>query len=101
MGVPADHFVVYAGDDVGNVERAGFAREVRMKQDLQQEIAEFLCQFFGVSRFNGIEDFVSLLDEVGPERGVSLLAVPGTATGGAEASLDSAQVFKKFADPPV
>ena len=94
--MPADHFVVNAGDDVGNVERAGFARQVGVEQDLQQEIAEFLGQILGASLFDGVEDFVGFFDQVGFEGRVGLLAVPGAAAGGAQAGLDGDQVFKEF-----
>ncbi len=51
-----------AGDDVGDVEGAGFASQIGVKQDLQQEIAEFLGHFVGASLFDGVEDFVGFLD---------------------------------------
>src|SRR5580704_19499904 len=94
----ADHLVMNAGDDVGNVECTGFSRQVGMKQDLQQEIAEFLRQVLRTSLFDGIEDFVGFLDQIGSECRGGLLAVPGTAARGAEAGLHSGQILEKFSN---
>src|SRR5579864_7867195 len=96
MRVPADHLVVNADDDVGDIERAGLACEVRMKQDLQQEIAKLLREFKRASLLNGVEDFVRFLDQVGPQRQVGLLAVPRAAAGSSQARLDGDEVFKQF-----
>ena len=82
----------------GNVERAGFAGHVRVKQDLQQQIAQFFRQILGASLFDCVENFVGLLDQVGSEGYVGLLAVPGAAAGGAQAGLDGDQIFKEIPD---
>src|SRR5579862_2111055 len=98
MRMPSDHFVVDADDDIGNVECAGFASHVRMEQDLEQEIAQFLRHFRCVCLLDCVEDFVGFLDKVSPKGEVGLLAVPGTAAGGAKSGLYGDQVFKEFAD---
>ena len=64
----------------------------------KQEVAEFFRQFLGASLFDGVENFIGFFDQVGSEGGVGLLAVPGTAAGGAQAGLDGHQVFEEFAD---
>src|ERR1700722_151932 len=96
--MPADHLVMDAYNDVANIERARFSRQAGMKQDLHQEIAEFLPQVLRTSLFDGIEDFVGFLDQIGSECRVGLLAVPGTAARGAEAGLHSGQILEKFSD---
>jgi hypothetical protein len=81
---------------VGNVECAGFARHVRMKQNLQQEIAKFLGQILRLAIFDGIKNFVGFFDEVCPECEMGLFPVPGAAAEGAQARLDAHQILEEI-----
>ena len=91
VGVAADHFVVNFADDVVDGEAALFGGDLRMEQDLEEEVAEFFGKFGVVAGVEGIEDFVGFFDEVGAEGGVRLFAIPGAATGGAEAGHDGSE----------
>ena len=83
--VAANQFVVDFANDVVDGEAALFGGDLRVEEDLEEEVAEFLGKLDVVARVQGIEDFVSFLDEIGAEGGMSLLAVPGTAAGSAQA----------------
>ena len=43
----AHHFRIDVLDDIGDVEPAGFGGEFGVKDDLQQQIAEFVGKFSG------------------------------------------------------
>ena len=98
VGVAADHLVVDSGDHVGNIEGAGFQGQIGVKQDLQQQVAEFFGQFAWIAFFQGVENLVSLLDQVGFQGCMGLLAVPGATTRGAQASLDVDQGFEEVSN---
>ncbi len=85
VGVAANHFVVDFADDVVDGEAALFGGDLRVEEDLEEEVAEFFCEFGVVAGVEGVEDFVGFFDEIGAKRGVGLFAVPGAAAGGAEA----------------
>jgi hypothetical protein len=59
-----------------------------MKDYLEEEIAHFFGEFRVVAGIQGVQDLVGFFEEIGAQRGVSLLAVPGTAVRRAEAFLD-------------
>jgi hypothetical protein len=88
VGVAANHFVVDFADDVVDGEAATFGGDLGVEEDLEEEVAEFFGEFGVVAGVESVEDFVGFFDEVGAEGGVGLLAVPGTAAGGAETGHD-------------
>lgn len=88
VGVPVDQFV---GDGTGNVvevETVGFAGELGVEDDLQQQVAEFLAQGGMVAGLDGVQDFVGFLDQIVAQRPVGLFAVPRATVGAAEALHD-------------
>jgi hypothetical protein len=88
VGMAADHFVVDFADDVVDGEATLFGGDLGVKEDLEEEVAEFFGEFGVVAGVEGVEDFVGFFDEVGAEGGVGLLAVPRAAAGSAEAGHD-------------
>ena len=92
--VAAHHFEVDTFDDVANVELAGGAGQLGVKDDLEEQVAELLGKFRGVGGVERVEDFVGLFEQVGAQSFVSLLAVPGAALGGEEFLLESDQVVE-------
>ncbi len=77
MGVTADQLVGDAADDVVDREGALLLGEPRQEDDLEQQVAELLAVLVRIVPVQGVQDLVGLLQEVAPERGVSLLAIPG------------------------
>ncbi len=76
----------------------GFACHVGMKQDLKQEIAQLLGQFFRGLGFDRIENLVGFLDQVSAEARVCLLTVPWAAAWGTQPGLDGDKIGEKFSD---
>ncbi len=61
------------------IERAALAGHLRVHDDVQEQVAEFLAQVGVVVGVDGGEHLVGFLDERGAQAGVGLLAVPGAA----------------------
>ena len=76
-----DQFVRDMPRDLLEIERPALARQLAMKDDLQQQIAEFFQHLVVVTGFNGVHQFIDFLDGVEPQRSVVLFAVPGTTRG--------------------
>ena len=77
--MPLDHLV---GDRVGDlleVEPPLLSADLRVVDDLQQQVAEFAGQGRPVFALDRIGDLVRLLDRVRHDRGEGLLDVPGAA----------------------
>ena len=98
VGVSPHHFVVNFADHIGDREATFFVSDLSVEQDLKKEVAEFFCEFSVVGGVERVEDFVGFLDEVGPQRGVRLFAIPRAAARGAEASHDGDKLFEIAAD---
>ena len=71
-----DHLVGDRGGHVLEAEGAGFARHLRMVDDLQQQVAELLAQMFEIAPADRVGDLVSLLDRVWRDGGEALFQVP-------------------------
>ena len=69
-------------DHAAEIEHARLFRHAGVKDDLQQQVAEFLAQIFGRSALNCVGHFVGLFDRERGDRGEGLLDVPGTAGDG-------------------
>ena len=71
----------------------------RVKNDLQQEVAEFLAKVRGIAGLvglvNGVKGFVRLLEQVLCERRIGLLMVPGTSAGGTKTGHYSDKFIKR------
>ena len=90
--VAAHQFVVQRLKDVLDGEAARLCRELRVKQDLQEDIAELLAQRVDVVSVNGLQHFVGLLEETVPKGTMVLLAVPRTALRAAQSRHEGHQV---------
>jgi len=77
--VPADHFVRERIDDIGDGKLTDFAAELRMKNNLQQQIAKFFAKRIEVAVFDCFDDFVRFFDQIGNQRTVRLLFIPRAA----------------------
>ena len=93
--MPANQLLVQTGDDIGNGEVPRFRGHLRVKEDLEQEISEFLAQIRPVSAFDGVEHFVGLFEGVLADGVEALLAIPRTATLSAQSSHDGDRFGKE------
>lgn len=66
------------------VEYTAFPGQLGVKDDLKQQVAQFLRQFVIIPGLDGVEEFVDFLDGMPAQGLVILLAVPGAALRGAE-----------------
>jgi hypothetical protein len=98
MRMPTDHLRVNVVDDVADIEAAGFTRNFRVKNNLEQQIAEFAHKVLRIAGIEGIEDFVCLLDQIAPKRVMRLLAIPGTSARGPQSRLQRDQALEKRAN---
>src|SRR4051812_37652998 len=77
----ADHLGRDRAHDILDAELAFARAQLRLKDDLKEQIAELLAVLARVVEVDGFEDFVRFLDEEGLERLESLLAIPRAAVG--------------------
>ena len=85
MGMAPNEFLAEAFNDVSNGKGASLARHLGVKDDLQQQIAEFLAKIIVRSGVDGFEDLVGFLDHILLEGSVGLLRVPRASARGTQA----------------
>ena len=71
-----------------------FLGDLGVKDNLEEQVAEFLAQVGVVCCVDRGGDFVRLLQQSGPQRDVGLLLVPRTAVGGAQGGDNGAQLVE-------
>jgi len=90
----------YSVTDLVDVEIPPFATDRGVKDDLQQQVTKFFFEVRRVSRFvrllDGVKCLLCLLEQILGERGVRLLVVPGTATGGTKPLHHGDEFIKAF-----
>ena len=99
VGMPAHQLAIQMVQHLGNGEMALVGRHLRIKQHLQQQIAQFLGQVRKVAPLNGVEDLVGLFQRVFADGIEGLFAVPGAAVGRAQPRHDGHRLLKQ-APPP-
>jgi hypothetical protein len=96
--VAANQFFVDFADDVVDGEAAFLVGDLRVEENLKEEVAEFLGEFGVVRGVEGVEDFIGFFDEIRAESRVGLLAVPRAAVGCAETGHDGDEFFEGGTD---
>ena len=94
MGVAAHHFLVDLSHHVGGVEPALFRGNLRVENNLQQQVAKFFREFRVVAAFQSFENLVSFLNQIGAQRQMGLLDIPGTSIRGTQTRLQFDQAFE-------
>jgi hypothetical protein len=79
---------------VGGVEAALFARDLCVEDNLQQQVAKFFREFQVVAAFQSFENLVSFLKQIGAQRQMGLLDIPGTSIRGTQTRLQFDQAFE-------
>ena len=87
--VPVDELVHDPGDDVVDREPRLRARELRLKDDLKQEISHLFLEDIPMGRVDGVDDLAGLFVHVLAERLEGLFAIPGAPARAQEALHES------------
>ena len=77
VGVAADQLLDHALGDLGEASRAALLEQQRQEVDLEQHVAELVDELGVVAAARGVGQLVGLLDRVGDDRALVLLAIPG------------------------
>src|SRR5262245_2086228 len=94
MRMPADQFVGNRLRYIINSKDVSFSHQLRMKDNLQQQVTKFLLEGMQVLSFEGFQHLAGLFNQVGFESIGGLLAVPRAAGGTAQGSHNLDQVSK-------
>ena len=92
----ANHLCVHVVDDVPDIEAASLAPKFRVKNNLEQKIAEFSYKIFRIARIEGVEHFVRFLNQIALQRIVCLLAIPGTSARRPQPRLERDQALEQL-----
>ena len=69
-------------DHVAEIEGALLLRHAGVKDDLEQQVAEFVLEVVEIAAGDGVGDLVGFLERVGRDGSEGLLEVPGAAAAG-------------------
>ena len=83
----ADQLLNRALGDLGKASRAALLEQQRQEVDLEQDVAELVDELRVVAGVCGVGELVGLLDRVGNDRALVLLAVPGALAAQAAGDL--------------
>ena len=70
------HLVRECVDDVGDAELSDLRRELRVKENLQEQVAELFAECIELLPFDRFDDLERFLDQIRHQRAVRLLAIP-------------------------
>ena len=79
MGVPPKHLVANPCSHFVEIECTGLSSHLCMKNDLEQQISQFVAQSGHIIPGNRIRDLIRFLNRIRSDAGEVLLAVPGAA----------------------
>jgi hypothetical protein len=92
----SDQLFRNAAGEIVEGEPLFFRRDLGVKNDLQQKIAEFLAQIGIVARVDGGDDLVRFLEDIRAERPMRLFAIPWTSARPAQQGDDRAQCGERI-----
>ena len=81
-------------DDIGQVKFLLLPGNLSVKDDLKQQVAQFILQFRRISGIERIEHFVCFFDQHGLQRLPRLLLVPGTSVFATQLRYKTLQAFR-------
>jgi hypothetical protein len=94
MWMASDQLLHYGAHAVIECEPPFFARHLRMKNHLQQQIAELLAKICVIAGVDRRSDFVGFFDDTLAERSVVLLPVPRASIGSPETGHNAEQLLQ-------
>jgi hypothetical protein len=94
VGVTTNKFLADSIDDSFHIELATFFSDLRLKDDMQQEIAEFFRQPFPIAVIDGFEHLVGFFHEHRLEGVAILFFVPGATVRTAKGCHDFDELFE-------
>ena len=77
--MPPDELVGHGPHRVGEIEAAGLGRDLRLKDALEQHVAELAAEAVEIAAVDRLQRFVRFFEQERPQRLGRLLAIPGTA----------------------
>ena len=80
--------------DVGDVKALLFTSDLRMENDLQEQIAQLFGELGVVRVIERVQDFIGFFEKERAQARVRLLVVPGAAVGRAEPRLQGDQLLE-------
>ena len=89
VGVAPDQLTIETGNHIRDIEVARLVCHLRIKDHLQQEIAQLLAKISPIAPLDGVEDLVALLERIFPYGVEALLTIPGAAIGTAQPCHDA------------
>src|SRR5258705_3560164 len=92
--MPPHHLLVHLANHIGHGESPFLRGNLRVKHNLQQQIAHLVGEFRVIAALHGVQDFVGLFNQVSPQRRMRLLAVPRTPVRRAQTRLQCHQPFE-------
>jgi hypothetical protein len=96
MGMSPNELFAGMARGVLEGEGAAIGGEVGVKDDLEQEVAEFFAEVGVIGIADGVNRFAGFLEESGAEGFVGLFAVPRTTFGRAKEADDGAEAGDGF-----
>jgi hypothetical protein len=96
MWMTPHHLVCQLADNVLGGERADFCGDLAVKDNLMQDVAEFLADFCRIPVLQRFQEFMAFLQEERPQGYVTLLPVPWTSVRSPELGHDIQQLSKSF-----
>src|SRR5258708_12179986 len=95
--MPADQFVAQSIEEISEGKKALFFCDLRVKENVQQQIAKVAGEFLPVAIVDRFQHFIGFFHRIALNGIEGLLAVPGAAAGGAQTFHDGYGLLKFLA----
>jgi len=99
MRVAPDELFINFTRDILEVELPRLLGELRVKDDLDQYVAQFLAHVRQVEAVDRVDQFAAFVDQATHQRSMGLFLIPGAAAGGTQPGNRLAQVIHRTHSP--
>jgi hypothetical protein len=90
-----NQFIVHFPRHRLEVEMPGFFRELRVKNDLNENVSELFAHVWKIAAIDRVDQLADLVDQAAHESFVRLLLIPGTASRRAQPRNRLPQIFNR------